>query len=340
MPIANRCAVSSPAPGRKIRTRRERAIGPLLPYLVSLLRPASYVYIRLSTYAVKGPVRSERGAALIIVLWMILVLSLLAASFIVTSRSDLLIARNEVESARANALADAGIARAVMGLGDPNPLLRWRSDGTPYRWPFGGGTVTVTIVSETGKIDLNAAAEEVLESLFAHAGASPDLSRSLAQAALARREARVGAPISETGMIDQRAPAFATVEDLGLLPGISAPLEQAVLPLVTVYSGLPTVDPQTAPRDVLLSLPGADPAEIDAFIAARTTQAEGSPIAAQAPASVARYLGGAAPQYVTIRASAVTDKGARYVRDATVVLRDAQGLPFVVKRWSQAVSAE
>jgi general secretion pathway protein K len=286
------------------------------------------------------PGRRERGAALLVVLWMILVLSLLAAAFIVTTRSDLLIARNEVESARANALADAGIARAVIGLGDPNLAFRWRSDGTPYRWPFGAGVVTVEIVSEDGKIDLNAASQDMLQSLFAHAGASADLSHSLADAVLARRQARLGALMPEAGMIDSRAPAFATIEDLGLLPGMTAPLEQAVLPLVTVYSGIPTVDPQTTPRAVLLSLPGAEPAEIDAFVAARTAQAEGSPVAALPPASVARYLGGATTQFVTIRASAVTDRGARYVREATVQLRDAQGLPFVVKSWSQAVTAE
>jgi general secretion pathway protein K len=283
--------------------------------------------------------RGERGAALLIVLWMILVLSLLAASFIATSRSDLLIARNMVESARARALADAGIARAVVGLGEPDMTLRWRSDGTPYRWPFGGGAVTVSIVSEAGKIDLNAAPAEMLIGLFAHAGADASLSQSLAQAALDRRLAQAPTP-QTVGMIDPNEPAFAAIEDVGSLPGITAPLLQAVLPLVTVYSGTPTVDPMTAPRAVLMSLPGADPAEIDAFIAARYAQAQGSPLAAPWPVSIARYLGGVAVQYATIRADAVTDTGARFVRDATVLVRDSQGAPFVVKRWSQAMSAE
>jgi hypothetical protein len=121
---------------------------------------------------------------------------------------------------------------------------------------------------------------------------------------------------------------------------MTAPLVQSVLPLITVYTRVATVDPATAPRAVLLSLPGADPSEIDAFIAARTAQAQGSPVAAMPPPSVARFLGGAAPQYVTIRADAVTDRGARFVREATVALRDAQGLPFVVKRWSQSIAAE
>lgn len=285
--------------------------------------------------------RRERGAALIIVLWMLLLLSLLAAAFISTSRSDLAIARNDVEAARARALADAGITRAVLAITEPDPAKRWRSDGTAYEWPFGGGVVTVEIVGESGKIDLNAAPEAVLQSLFRRAGADAAESARLAAAVLARRAARAAAALPAGGPpppIDPGEPAFAEIEDLGTLPGIAAPVLHAALPLVTVYSRLPTVDPTTAPRDVLLALPGADPAEIDPFIAARRAQAEGSGIALAPPPSLAPYLVPAAAPAVTITADATTDTGARFERAALVLLRDAQGQPFVVKRWSQSMS--
>jgi len=283
----------------------------------------------------------QRGAALLIVLWMLLLMSLLAAAFVATTRSDLAIARNDVESARASALADAGITRAALALGDGNPVLRWRVDGTPYRWAFGGGTITVTIVGEGGKIDLNAAPLEVIESLFRHAGAGA-AAADLAQAVLDRRQARpaqqqVG---DDRATIDPSEPAFASIDDLGALPGMTAPLLHAVLPLVTVYTRVPTIDPNAAPREVLLSLPGADPAEIDAFLAARVQQVGGDAVPAPPPASIARYLAAAAISAVTIRAAATTDTGAVFVREALVQMRDIQGTPYAVRRWTQSVAPE
>lgn len=283
----------------------------------------------------------ERGAALLLVLWMLLLMSLLAAAFVSTTRSDLATARNAVESARARALADAGISRAVIALSESDPSFRWRADGTPYRWAFGGGTVTIAIVSETGKIDLNAAPPEMLESLFRHAGAG-DGAAGIAQAMLDRRQAQPGAqaPDDDRVTIDPNEPAFAAIDDLGGVLGMTAPLLHAVLPLVTVFSHAPTVDPVAAPRDVLLSLPGADPAEIEAFIAAREQQTAGDAVPVPLPASIAHYLGPGAISAVTIRAAAATETGAAFVREALVLVHDAQGAPFVVRRWAQSMSPE
>jgi general secretion pathway protein K len=283
----------------------------------------------------------ERGVALLIVLWMLLLLSLLAAAFVSTSRSDLAIARNDVESARARALADAGIARAAVALSESDPHFRWRVDGTPYRWQFGGGAITVSITGEGGKIDINAAPLEVLASLFRSAGAGDDAAR-LAQSVLDGREARLAAQpaADERAMIDPNQPAFATIDDLGGLPGMTAPLLHALLPLVTVQSRVPTVDPNVAPREVLLALPGADADEIDVFLDARAQQAQGNAVPAPPPSSIARYLSPVAISAVTIRAAATTDTGAVFVREALVVMRDAQGSPFVVRRWAQSVAAQ
>lgn len=283
--------------------------------------------------------RDQRGAALLIVLWMLLLLSLLAAAFVATTRSDLAIARNEVETARARVLADAGIARAAVALADPDPRKRWRTDGTQYRWAFGGGAIAVSIVGESGKIDLNAAPPEVLQSLFRKAGAG-DAAADLAKAVLDRRQPQQG--VQQAGdtraTIDPNEPAFATIDDLGRIPGMTAPLLHAVLPLVTVLSRVPTVDPNAAPREVLLALPFADPGDIDAFLAARAQQAQGNAVPAPLPSSIARYLAPAAISAVTIRAAATTDGGAVFVREALVQMRDAQGVPFVVRRWTRSVT--
>jgi len=278
----------------------------------------------------------QRGAALLIVLWMLLLLSLLAAAFLSTTRSDVAIARNDVESARARELADAGVARAVLAVGQSDPKLRWRADGTPYTWPFGGGTVSLTIVAESGKIDLNAAPEAVLQTLFRASGADDATSAQLAGEAMARRAANPPLQVvAVNGAIDPGMPPFADVEDLGALPGIPPQVLHAAMPLVTVYSGAATIDPATAPRGVLLALPGASPGDIDQFIAARAAQAEGKGIGGAPPPALAPFLAPATSQAFTVTSDARTDTGARFVRRALVFLRDAQGRPYVVKRWAQ-----
>lgn len=285
----------------------------------------------------------ESGAALLIVLWMLLLLSLLAASFVITRRSDLDIARNDLESARARALADAGITRAVVALGESDPRMRWRADGSLNRWAFGGGTIIVSIVSESGKIDLNAAPPDVIASLFHYAGAGDDLGAQLTAEILDRRAAGAaplaGADRNAVGF-DPSQPAFVAIDELGGLQDMTAMLLQAVLPLVTVHSGLATIDPDTAPRAVLLSLPGADEAEIDAFLAERADGAQGDALPAAPPTSIAPYLAPAAVSAATIRAAATTDTGAVFVREALVVLRGATGSPFLAERWLQGVAAQ
>ncbi len=61
----------------------------------------------------------NRGIALVVVLWTLLLLSLIAASFLALTRGEIGVARNAVDNARAEALADAGVHRAVLGLMRP-----------------------------------------------------------------------------------------------------------------------------------------------------------------------------------------------------------------------------
>ena len=50
----------------------------------------------------------QRGLALVAVLWVLMLLSLVAASFMATTRTEINLTRNLIENAKAEALADAG----------------------------------------------------------------------------------------------------------------------------------------------------------------------------------------------------------------------------------------
>jgi general secretion pathway protein K len=59
---------------------------------------------------------AARGLALVTVLWVLVLLSLMAASFTATTRTEVNLTRNLVENAQAEALAEAGLARALLAL--------------------------------------------------------------------------------------------------------------------------------------------------------------------------------------------------------------------------------
>ena len=66
-----------------------------------------------------GARRRSRGVALVVVLWTLLLLSLIAAGFIAVTRTEVRLARNALDNARAEALADAGVYRSIQELLEP-----------------------------------------------------------------------------------------------------------------------------------------------------------------------------------------------------------------------------
>ena len=61
----------------------------------------------------------QSGIALVIVLWVIALLAVIAVSFTTATRGQANLVRNLVDNAKAEALADAGLYRAVFGLFKP-----------------------------------------------------------------------------------------------------------------------------------------------------------------------------------------------------------------------------
>ncbi len=63
--------------------------------------------------------RGQRGLALVTVLWVLVLLSLIAASSTKTTRTEIYVTRNLIEAAEAEALADAGVYQAIYALLHP-----------------------------------------------------------------------------------------------------------------------------------------------------------------------------------------------------------------------------
>ena len=61
----------------------------------------------------RSPARSSRGMALVIVMFLLMILSGLGAAMITSSQTELMVARNTVSSAQAQAAAEAGLNHAT-----------------------------------------------------------------------------------------------------------------------------------------------------------------------------------------------------------------------------------
>ena len=318
-----------------------------------------------------GRWRRNRGIALVAVLWVIVLLAAMAVSFVGTIRTEATVTRNLVDNAGAQALADAGIYRAILALyhsfedvqpgGDSGILSvldeaveatsgedeagssvqsgELRFDGRPYTWPFDDGVVQIAIQSEAGKIDLNAAREELLLGLLRANGVEqpevlidriadfrdPDKDR--------RSEGAEDADYENAGRSQGAKDApFESVEELQQVLGVSRTLYDRLAPALTVYSEARGIDPLTAPPEALRALPEIDPAVVEALLAER--QAE-EPDLVGLLTEFEAYLAGPGSLVYSISSEAVTPVGARFRREAIIALVPGSDRPFRVFSWKR-----
>lgn len=280
--------------------------------------------------------RGEKGIALVSVLWVLAILSVMAAAALSTGRLFAILERNNVRTALADSVADAGVARAVLGLLDNRPEMRWRVDGMPQTFAFAGGPVQVTVQDELGKFDLNAIDEGQFKSLFMSGGMSDEPAAKLAARAIAWRseasESSSAAPPSKTHT--PRYGPYQSVDEIKLLDGMTEEVFQTIEPALTVYSKRPTIDPEVAPREALLALPGVDRKRIEEILEARVTgesasESEGNSSARVGVLDINMPLSG---RVFTITVLA-EHQGAQARRVAVVQLTPDGAQPYLILDW-------
>ena len=300
--------------------------------------------------------RPARGAALVLVLWLIVLLTAVVGGYVLTARTGGLQGRVELRQLQGDAAARAGIEYAVWRLNHPEPALRWHPDGRPYAWEYGGAALELRITDERGRVDLNRAPQPLVQALLEAVGteagraamlaariidwrdpdqvAGPDGAEDPAYAAAGRRYGAKDAP-------------FGTVDELLQVLGVEPADHQRLRPYATVHSGLPAPEPAFAALPVLeaMRLPGA--AELSDL---RMRGAEGGgalPVAGGAPSSAARLLqiaeGGAQRRGTySIDSLVRLPDGSRTVTRAVVSLQGtgALGMGYIVLAWEEGASPQ
>jgi general secretion pathway protein K len=285
---------------------------------------------------------AQRGFALLLVIWVLALLALLAAGVAADSSSETVIARNRLDIASARDSAESGVSLAILGLLDPDPAKHLPTDGSVTTFPIGSTAVAVSIVDESGKIDINTAPTDLIAGLADELGIDAD-DRNALLTGISTRRTRfaklAGDPLSLpfAGDIEGADPgglgaqAFADASELLSLPGLSRDAATRLLPYLTVYSQSPTINPLTATRAVLLAVPGMGPQEADFFLDGRHQTNFEKP----ALSGVDRYVAVAPPRAVTITARARIGT-ASFTREAVVLVSgNLPLLPYRILRWQQ-----
>lgn len=209
----------------------------------------------------------ETGIALFSVLWIVALLAIAALGVAATTRSEARMTGNLLQATRARYAAEGAVEIAVARLLAPGPS-KWPADGSKQRLRIGEARLEVAIFNESGKVDLNTASAQLLQRLVSSVEPDPDRRSSLVDAILDWRDADGLRRLNGSEDDDYSAAGYAygakdshfdSVDELGLVMGMTPGLLQRVRPYLTVHSGQTGIDPNAAPRELLTALTGEDP---------------------------------------------------------------------------------
>ncbi|MGR8979519.1 MAG: general secretion pathway protein GspK [Gammaproteobacteria bacterium] len=230
---------------------------------------------------------AQKGFALVLVLWVLTLMMIMAASFSLTMRRETAVISSIAGGAEALAAAESGIAVAEMMLLHPDQTKRWRTDGSVYQIQFLDALVRVRMLGETGKIDINSADQIQLQSLFAQVPVDPEQQTALVSAIMDWRDNDDLVNINgaekdeyqEAGKNYQpRNQPFQSLEELQMVLGMNASILKLIQPLITIYSHKSQIDLSQASKEMMLSL-GMDSALVDECIELRRQSAvTGQPV--------------------------------------------------------------
>ena len=205
-----------------------------------------------------------RGAALLLVLWLVALLTALVGAYALTARIEALQGRVGSRGAMAQEIARAGMEYALVRVADRNPETHWQPNGRAYAWRFDGHDVQVRIIDETGKVDLNQADVPLLSRLMQALGEPPDASDALSAAIVDWRDADdLSQPVGGAEDGDYAAAGrpygakdapFETIAELEQVLGMTPDLYARLEPFLTLYSGRGQPDATYAQGPVLVAM--------------------------------------------------------------------------------------
>jgi general secretion pathway protein K len=281
--------------------------------------------------------KSRQGMVLVNVLWMIALLSALVMATATTFRSFAGVMSLGNEKVQMQGLLTAGleVSADMFRASGSSPIL-----GIESTVALRTGQVRVRIDDEGGRIDIGKAPVELLSALFKSVRA-PQPDTIAARIERWRRDQGGGRPATDAGtdsaQDDKLAGVnmpFNNVHDLAHVPGIRPEWIGAALPLATVY-GNATINPMTAPPEVLAAIPGLNSALLRTFIALRRARPADAALLMTGLPGMEAYFNVKAPQAVSVNLRVTLNSGYAAGANAVIVLPPGDDQPYRVLTWTQ-----
>jgi len=306
-----------------------------------MIKPQKASLSRLGISRLKS---QQRGIALVLVLWVLLLLTIITGAFSLMARMDRLEANALLSGTQARLGAEAALNLAVLALRDPDDETRMRADGRVYTQNFGGVVIEVSAIDERGKLDINATNELTMINMFTGHGLELADAEFLAAAVMdwrdedelervngAEEDAYAAAGL-EVGPANR---PFMMVEELLQVVGMSYELFRKLDPGITVFSRTHEPDPAFAPVEALMALPDITYDEAVNFVAERNSHMPGDELGTELPNGIVVMEQGRGVTY-SIQARATMPNGIWEQLEATIRLGgNRSGSPYRVLRWRE-----
>jgi general secretion pathway protein K len=224
--------------------------------------------------------RGDSGFILVVVLWILAALAALASTYSIYLGNAAFATQINDDRLRIRNAISTGIELSAYQL-----LAVPEKDRPPqgaFTVRLARATIDASFVSESARVDLNAAPKNLLEGLFAAIGVGPSQAAAFADRVIGwRKKADPTGQNNEVEAYKQagldyapRQAPFQNVLELPLVLGLPPHIVERVLPLVTVYSGHPEIDIRVAPPEVLAALPNVTPDQLQKVFGARMQSPE------------------------------------------------------------------
>ncbi|OPY03761.1 MAG: putative type II secretion system protein K [Syntrophorhabdus sp. PtaB.Bin047] len=227
----------------------------------------------------------EKGFALIMVLWVIIILMVIVMSFSVLAKTESRAALLFRDSLVEGLLAQAGLERAILEIYYrqenlnktvvPDSGETLRVDGTAIEGDVGDGRYVVRIFNEAGRINLNTMNDGnkiILDNLLVNLGVPKETADTVVDSALDWMDKDIlhrlnGAEDDYYQSLPNPYRAkngpFDTVEELLLVKGVTPDIlfgtkeHKGLIHFVTVYGDASKINVNFAAKEVIMALPGA-----------------------------------------------------------------------------------
>ena len=286
----------------------------------------------------------QKGIALVLVLWVLLLLTIITGSFSMMARMDRLEAHSLLAGTQARLSAESAINLAVLALRDPEDETRMLADGRIYQQDLDGILIEVSAIDERGKVDINATDELTMVNMLTGHGLELTDAELLAAAVMDWRDEdeleRVNGAEEDAYMAAglQIGPAnrpFMMTEELLQVIGMPYELYRKLEPGITVFSRTGKPDPAFAPVEALMAMPDITREEAVQFVEERNARLPGDDLGVSLPNGLVVLEQGRGVTY-SIQARATMPNGVWEQLQATIRLGgDRSGSPYRVLRWRE-----